>query len=436
MQQKRFFADNRGAIKAVYASDYIKTSREAEMMDRRLLEAVGGWKGYRIERVEWPDDQNRTISVHLKATAKVMRCEQCGGRCSQVHETTVRRVRDLPLFEYRVVLHVPRRRVWCPACGGPRLEKLDWLGRYQRVTNRFAEAVERLLQSTNVQAVASFFDLGWHTVKAIDKTRLQARLTEPDWSTIRYLAMDEFALHKGHRYATVVVEPISRQVLWVGKGRSRETARAFFEHLPPGVAQRIEAVAIDMTTAYELEIKAHCPQAEVVYDLFHVVAKYGREVIDRVRVDQANRLRHDRPARKVLKSSRWLLLRNQANLQVEQAVHLKELLAANEPLLCVYLMRDELKSLWFYQRPSWAQKAWEQWFEQAQQSGIGALQTFAQRLQGYWHGILARCRHRLNTSVVEGINNTIKVIKRRAYGYRDEEYFFLKIRAAFPGIPR
>src|SRR5690606_23778044 len=143
-------------------------------------------------------------------------------------------------------------------------------------------------------------------------------------------------------YATVVVDPISRQVLWIGQGRSRETARAPFEHLPPGVAAQSQAVAIDMTTAYEIGIKAHCPNAEVVFDLFHVVAKYGREVIDRVRVDQANELRHDRPARRVIKSSRWLLLRNRSNLEPSQAVQLKELLQANQPLLTAYLMRDEL----------------------------------------------------------------------------------------------
>ncbi|CAK1290570.1 transposase IS204/IS1001/IS1096/IS1165 family protein [Burkholderia pseudomallei] len=465
--------------------------------------------------MEWPQGDSRTLSLYLKPVSQIMYCEQCGARCQQIHETTVRRVRDLPLFEYRVVLHVPRRRVWCERCGAARLEKLDWLGRYQRVTERFAKACEKLLQAASVQAVAAFYELGWHTVKSIDKMRLRARVAEPDWSTIRYLAMDEFALHKGHRYATVVVDPIGRQVLWVGPGRSRETARAFFEQLPEGVAERIEAVAIDMTTAYELEIKEQCPQAEIVFDLYHVVAKYGREVIDRVRVDQANQLRHDKPARKVLKSSRWLLLRNRHNLKPEQAVHLKELLAANQSLLCVYVLRDELKRLWFYRKPAcaekawgqwfeqaqqsgiaalqkfaqrlqgywhgivarcrhplntsvveginntikvikrraygyrdelkrlwfyrkpaWAEKAWGQWFEQAQQSGIAALQKFAQRLQGYWHGIVARCRHPLNTSVVEGINNTIKVIKRRAYGYRDEQYFFLKIRAAFPGIPR
>ncbi|AJK44765.1 ISL3 family transposase [Burkholderia plantarii] len=406
------------------------------MLDRKALQALGCWTGYRLERVEWPQGEGRTLALYLKPVGKVMLCEQCGARCSQIHETSIRRVRDLPLFEYRVVLHVPRRRVWCDHCGGPRLEKLDWLGRYQRVTERFAKACEKLLQAASVQAVAAFYDLGWHTVKSIDKARLRARVRDPDWSSIRYLAMDEFALHKGHRYATVVVDPIGRQVLWIGQGRSRETARAFFEQLPPGVAKRIEAVAIDMTTAYELEINAHCPQAEIVYDLFHVVAKYGREVIDRVRVDQANQLRHDRPARKVLKSSRWLLLRNRRNLKPEQSVHLKELLEANQPLLCVYLLRDELKRLWFYRKPAWAQKAWEHWIEQAAQSGIAALKLFARRLQGYWHGIVARCRHPLNTSVVEGINNTIKVLKRRAYGYRDEEYFFLKIRAAFPGNPR
>lgn len=406
------------------------------MIERELLEAIGGWEGYSLERVQWPEGQSRTLGLYLKAKPGQMLCEQCGRACSQVHESTVRRVRDLPLFEYRVVLHVPRRRLWCEHCGGPRLEKLSWLGRYQRVTDRLARACHQLLHSSNVQAVAAFFELGWHTVKSLDKALLRANLVQPDWQQVHYLAMDEFALHKGHRYATVVVDPIGRQVLWVGQGRSRQSARAFFEQLPPGVAQRIRAVAIDMTTAYELEIKAHCPQAEIVYDLFHVVAKYGREVIDRVRVDQANLLRAQPQARRVLKCSRWLLLRKRTSLQPQQAVHLQELLQANQPLMTVYVLRDELKQLWFCRQTSRAMEAWQHWCEQAHQGGIEALKTFAKRLEGYLHGIVARCRHPLNTSIVEGINNTIKVIKRRAYGYRDEEYFFLKIRAAFPGIPR
>ncbi len=404
------------------------------MLDRKTIERLGGWEGYRVERIVWPEGESRTVTIYLKPSGRTMYCEQCGSRCRQVHETTVRRVRDLPLMALQVRLMVPRRRVWCEQCGGPRLEKLAWLGRYQRVTDRLAEAVSQLLVSSNIIAVARFFQLGWHTVKSLDKARLRQTIQEPDWSQIHYLAMDEFALHKGHRYATVVVDPIRRQVLWVGNGRSRETARAFFEQLPEGVAGQLRAVAIDMTTAYELEIQANCPNAEIVYDLFHVVAKYGREVIDRVRVDQANQLRSDKPARRVIKSSRWLLLRNRENLDARQTVQLDELLEANQPLLTAYLMRDELKRLWFYRHPGYARKAWDHWLEQALGSGIASLSLFAQRLRAYLHGILSRCRHPLNTSIVEGINNTIKVIKRRAYGYRDQEYFFLKIRSAFPGI--
>lgn len=406
------------------------------MVDRSTVSKLGSWAGYRVQRVVWPGESGGTVEIHLKPTRKWMVCERCGHRSQQLHETVMRRVRDLPLFEYRVVLVVPRRRLWCAHCGGPRLERLSWLGRYQRVTDRFAEAIGRLLRAMPIKAVADFYGLGWHAVKAIDKMRLAAELPEPDWSTIRYLAMDEFALHKGHRYATVVVEPTRRQVLWIGEGRSRETAAAFFAQLPAGAAERIEAVAIDMTTAYELEIRAHCPQAEIVYDLFHVVAKYGREVIDRVRVDEANRLREAPQARKVVKSSRWLLLRNRDPLKAGQQVQLTELLAANQALLTVYLLKDELKRLWRYRRAGWAKKAWQRWYEQAMASGIDALQRFARRLKPYLHGILARCQHPLHTSVLEGINNTIKVIKRRAYGYRDQDYFFLKIKATFPGIPR
>lgn len=406
------------------------------MLNNKLLEKLGGWEGYRLKKAVWPDGESSTLYLHLEPSRKRLTCERCGKASQQLHDTTSRRVRDLPLFEHRVVLVVPRRRLWCKHCDGPQLEKLSWLGRYQRVTNRLAEACEQLLRATTVSTVAAFYDLGWHTVKGIDKQRLRACVPDPDWSKIRYLAMDEFALHKGHRYATVVVDPTRKQVLWVGEGRSRETAHRFFSELPDGACERIEAVAIDMTTAYELEIKAHCPNAEVVYDLFHVVAKYGREVIDRVRVDQANRLRDNKPERHVIKSSRWLLLRNRRSLTQHQAVQLDEILQANEPLMTAYVLRDELKRLWFYRRRSWAKRAWRQWYQHAMDSGIIALRRFAKRLKPYLHGIIARCDHPLNTSIVEGINNTIKVIKRRAYGYRDQEYFFLKIRAAFPGNPR
>ena len=136
-----------------------------------------------------------------------MYCDHCGVRYRQVPETVDRRIRDLPILAFRVVLIVPCRRLWCESCGGPRLEKLCWLGRYQRVTNRLAEAVHQLLRSGNILVVAECLQLSWHTVKAWSKALLHQSLPAPDWSPIHHLAMDMFALHKGHRDAMVMAAP-------------------------------------------------------------------------------------------------------------------------------------------------------------------------------------------------------------------------------------
>lgn len=332
-------------------------------------------------------------------------------------------------------LSVPRRRVACPRCG-PRLERLDWLDPHARLTRRLAESVARLCRVLAVKQVAALFGLHWDTVKAIDKRALREQLEPVDLSGLTVLAMDEFALRRGHRYATVILEPHTRRVLWVGHGRARASIRPFFEQLGPDGCRAIQAVAMDMNAAYALEVKAHCPQAEIVYDLFHVVAKYGHDVLDRVRVDEANRLRHDKRARKVVKTARWLLLRNASALKrPEDQVRLSELLAANQALMTVYVLKDELKQLWRQSSPQSAGKAWQEWFAKAVASGIAPLVRFARNLSPYAQGIQASARWHLNTSILEGINNRIKVIKRMAYGFRDDDYFFLKIRAAFPGKP-
>ena len=398
---------------------------------------LGGWEGYRVEKIERVEGDKPAVWITLASVpGRPMICEGCGEAVAQVHESTIRTVRDLPILDAETWLLVPRRRLACPRCG-PRLERLDWLGRYSRVTARLAESVAKLCQVLPVKRVAGFFGLAWTTVKAIDKKYLAQTLGPVDLAGLREIAMDEFAIQKGHRYATVVVEPHTKRVLWVGRGRSRESVRPFFELLGPERCKGIAAVAMDMHAAFEQEVRHHCPQAAIVYDLFHVVAKYGREVIDRVRVDEANRLRYDKKARKVVKTARWLLLRNRDNIaKDEDRVRLDELLAANEALMTAYVLKDDLKELWRHTDPEAAKAAWQAWKDRALASAIKPLVLFAKRLETYLAGIIAHCRWPLHTSLLEGINNKIKVIKRMAYGFRDDDYFFLKVRAAFPGIRR
>ena len=396
---------------------------------------LGGWTGYGVS--SWRHEQRgeqRWLVITLEPLDGARRqCSGCGQAVSSAHDRTLRRIRDLPLFDDRVELHVPRLRLACPGCG-PRLEALEWLDPHCRVTRRMAESVARLCAMTSLRHAAGWFGLDWKTVKRIDFRHLERTLGPIDLSGVTTIAMDEFAIQKGHRYATVVVEPERKRVLWVGRGRSRAEVRPFFELLGPDGCRRLRAVAMDMNTAYDLEVRRHCPNAEVVYDLFHVVAKYGREVIDRVRVDEANRLRDDKPARRIVKTSRWLLLRNRENVPSDQSAKLDELLAANRALLTVYLLKDELKALWRCRSEHVARQCWSEWLARATQSGLAPLQSFARRLTPYLPGIVAQCRWPMGTNLVEGINNRIKVIKRIAYGFRDDAYFFLKIRAAFPGL--
>ena len=400
---------------------------------KNAISLPGVWPGFDVVAVD--DATEGWLSIRLSPSPDTTPlCSRCLAPSPLIHDRRDRRIRERDILDRRVVLQVRTRRVDCLRCGRV-TEHLSWLSPFARITDRMRIWVEALTRLLPIAHVAALTGLHWHSVKEIDRHRLEAEVGAFDAGPVRRLAMDEFALHKGHRYATVVIDAERKRVLWVGQGRSREAIRPFFELLADR-CQQIQAVAMDMNTAFDLEVKAHCPNAEVVYDLFHVIARFGRDVVDRVRVDQANLLRHDKQARAVVKGARWLLLRNRDHLKEGQAVALDELLSANQPLATVYILRDALKAIWYAPsvRDGW--RRWRAWQKHAIESGLEPLQRFARNIRPYLRGILASAIFPMHTSLLEGINNRIKVIKRMAYGFRDTTYFFLKIKSAFPGKAR
>lgn len=416
------------------------------MAYEEIAALLGGWPGFEIQRVTREPGGTRTgapqVTIELASVPGTWRyCSRCGRATAELHDVSTRRVRELPILDAETWLVVPLARVQCGTCG-PTVEGLPWLDRYARMTKRFAESVARLAQVLPIQHVADWFGLSWDTVQAIDRAALEAHLGPVDLTGVRQIVIDEFAIRKRHRYATIVAQPETRRVLWIGRGRAREDVRPFFELLGAAGRARLEVVAMDMNGAYEAETRAQCPHVQIVYDLFHVVAKFGREVIDRVRVDATNRVarasgRADRTRamRRIIKGARWLLLRNKSNLKPADRIRLRDLLAVNRSLWVVYVLKDALKALWRYRYAGAAERAWRAWYGWAVRSRIPALVAFARKLKPKLPGILAHCRYPLHTGVLEGINNKIKVLKRMAYGFRNDAYFFLKIRAAFPGIP-
>lgn len=391
------------------------------------------WEGFVTTSFKHSDEK---VVIRLEPCPTAPRqCGSCGTLVHRVHDICWRRVRDLPMVGLALTLEVAVYRLKCDCCGRTGSQKISWLTPHSRVTERLGRFVALWSERFPIAHVCQLTGLHWSTVRQLHREALERKVAALPEAQPTRLVMDEFALFKGHRYATIVLDADTRRVLWVGEGRSREAIRPFFTWLGPERCRAIQAVAMDMNTAFDLEVQRHCPNARVIYDLFHVIAKYGREVIDRVRVDEANRLRDQYSLRQIVKRARWLLLRNRENVPIAQQPKLDELLQANASLMTVYIMRASLKELWNIQRGWEWRAAWRNWLAMARSSGVAPLVRFANRLAPYWRGILARVRWPMHTGQLEGINNRVKVMKRIAYGYRDSSFFFLKIKAAFPGNP-
>ena len=358
-------------------------------------------------------------------------CHECGAP-GQVHSHGLRRfIRDLNFGPAQTFLQVEYRRVWCPACRHARVERLDFADPGKRITHRLARFVYDLCKVMTVQDVARHFDLDPKTVKAVDKHFLQQEYGPTDGQGLRLLAIDEIAIRKGHRYMTVVLDYETGRVVWMGEGRSTDTLDAFFAELSENQKEAIKAVAMDMWEPYINRVRHYCPHAKIVFDLFHVVKAFG-DVIDAVRREEVRKAR-TQDSYRYIKGSRYLLLKNRKNLTPDQRVRLCELLDANERLNAVYALKDQLKMIYHYRRRGWAKRALNQWCELAKELDHPKMRRFIKRLRFFAYGILNHCDYAIGTSPLEGVNNKIKVLKRKAYGFHDPNYFALKVKQALPG---
>ena len=358
-------------------------------------------------------------------------CHQCQTPAGSIHSVGHRRlVRDLNLADREVWLQIEYRKVWCSRCGRAKVEHLDFCDAGKRITHRLARYIYELCKLLPVAQVARHLDLDPKTVKAIDKQFLEQQFGQTDYEGLRLLAIDEISTAKGHHYLTVVLDYVTGRVVWVGEGHDKYTLDNFFAGMTDLQKKAIQAVAIDIWDPYINRLEHHCPQAMIVFDLFHVVKAYSR-VIDEVR--RAEVRKATGPTQKAIKGSRYLLLRNSENLQEEQKDRLKELLELNATLNAVYVLKDQLKVIYRYQRRPAAKQALDQWIAAARQVDNPWMDKFIRTLRKRQEGILNHCQFPIGTSRLEGVNNKIKVIQRQAYGFHDTRYFGLKIKQAFPG---
>jgi transposase len=358
-------------------------------------------------------------------------CHGCGEEARRVHSTGhVRFIRDLDLGPATNFLVAQYRKVYCDKCQGERVEEQSFCDASKRMTRRFMRMIFELCKVLTVADVSRRFGLDPKTVKAIDLAGLEDAYGQTDYADLRILAIDEIAVKKGHVYMTVVLDYLSGRVVAVLEGRKKETLDEFFGGMSAEQKAGIEAVAMDMWEPFINRVQHHCPKAAIVFDLFHVVKAFS-QVIDEVRRDEYAQAQEAH--KKVLKGSRYILLKNKANLSSKQASRLKELLDLNATLNAVYVLKDQLKAIYATTSRLAAQTALGEWCRMAGEVDHAQMRRFIHRLRFFEYGIINHCENPIGTSKLEGINNKIKVLKRKAYGFHDERYFALKIKQAFAG---
>ena len=357
-------------------------------------------------------------------------CSKCGKTFATARRWKRTRVRDLDIFEFQPFLLFSKYRTDCPCCG-VRAEKIDFLGFNPHYTRRFEEKVARLCRITSVKQVAELLELDWKTVKEIDKRYLTKQFAVPDYEDLNIIAIDEIASHKGHNYFTVVLDLQRTRVIWVGKDRSKQTLDKFFKELGPERCKNLKAIALDMWNPYLASIWEYAPHIKEVFDKFHVLNAYSR-VIDKVRNTEYNKA--VKTEKEVIKGSKYLLLKNKENLTrtsiKDEKKHLRKLLRVNKKINLTYILKDDLKRLWDYRYPGSAYKFLDSWVQRATAARIKPLTAFAKMLWRYRRGLINHCYYPIDTAKLEGMNNKIKVIKRIAYGFHDDDYFILKIKQA------
>ena len=343
------------------------------------------------------------------------------------YDRRTRHVRDLSCGVWHIYLEMEIRRVACRSCGLVKRERLAFLADNPAYTKRFAYYVGRRCRQGTVKDIAEELRLDWDTVKTLDMQYMRAQLAKAGPPAPTAIGIDEISVRKGHTYRIVVSDLIRRQPIWFGgKDRSEASMAEFYEWLGESKASGIKLAVMDMWKPFTNAARKHAPNAAILYDKFHVMRHLG-DALDKVRKKEYARLAGK--DRRFIKGQKYTLLSHRQNLSLDGRRSLKVLLAANKRLNTAYLLKESFGQLWDYEREGWARRFFDNWRASLKWQRLEPYEKFADMIERHWDGIAAYCRpeNKVSLGFVEGLNNKIRVLQRRAYGLRDEEYLRLKI---------
>lgn len=327
----------------------------------------------------------------------------------------------------RIYVAVEIRRVNCKWCGKVKTEDMPWLAGSAFYTKRLMFHIGRRCRQSSISDVAKEHRLDWKSVKKLEKQYMEEQLRRAGKKAPKAVGIDEISIRKGHSYRIVVSDLLRGRPIWFGgEDRSEESMDKFYEWLGPLKSNEIRLAVMDMWKAFENSARKNIPQAAILYDKFHVMTHLG-DAMDKVRKSEYRRLSGN--AQSYIKGQKYTLLSNRENLSLDGKRSLKKLLQANKRLNTAYVLRESFGQLWSYQSEAWARKFFENWKGSLKWQRLPSFERFAKMIERHWDGIAAYCdaNNKVPLGFVEGLNNKIRVIQRRAYGLRDEDYLRLKV---------
>jgi len=341
-------------------------------------------------------------------------------------------VRDLDAGAIHLYLEFEYRRVACPHCKAVKRETLSWLAKSARFTQRFEDHIGQLCREMTVKRVSELNNLSWDQVWRMEKCFMRRLLEQhPPAQYLRSIGVDEISIRKGHSYAIVVADLDQRRPIWLGgQGRTEQDLELFFDAIGSERCKTIELAVMDMWKPFRKATLMHAANAQIVYDKFHIM-RHLSDALDQVRRSEYKRV--NEKERRFIKGQRYTLLSHKSNLDIKGRRALRLLLKANKRLHKAYLLKESFGQLWDYNNPSWARKFFESWKSQLCWQRLKPFEKFAEMIERHWDGIISYCHpdHKVSLGFMEGLNNKIRVIQRRAYGIKDQEYLMLKVITSF-----
>jgi transposase len=394
-------------------------------MSTSLLYHRFGIRGYEYTRTDYQSGQT-IFTIHQDP--ETCRCSACGSPEVQSRGQVERRFRAVPIGSHATFVVLPIPRVECQACGVVRQVKIPFADPRRSYTKAFERYALELGRRMTIRDVAVHLGVSWDVIKDIQKRDLSRRFAKPKLKHLRQIAIDEISIAKGHRYLTVVMDLESGAVVFVGDGKGAKALLPFWKRLR-GSKAKIEAVAMDMSAAYREAVSTNLSKAKIVFDRFHVMKLFNEKLSNLRRA--LHREATDMMQKKVLKGTRWLLLKGAENLDEkrDEKKKLEEALALNKSLATAYYLKEDLRQFWEQPGKKFGTLFLDGWIKRAEASGIRILQEMAKTLAAHRSGLLAYHDVMITSGPMEGTNNKIKTMKRQAYGFRDKEFFKLKILA-------